>query len=406
MSDTNLWGCYQMINNCSKKIIGNNTHIACWGYYGERNIGDDLILQNLLKFLQQRIPDANVRVHSNSDDVKRLSPNGLHITVVNRSILESVVSCITADLIICGPGGLFPHHNTKKLIFWNILLLLTKLFGKRMAFIGIGIGLGNFNSTFDRFLLRNLVIHSDRFVTRQKGIPEYIHLRDKDLHRCVEASDVLFSVYQIKKFKQSQARDKKIVLSLADVFSDKREDKHIFLAGISQSLNKLIELGYTLTLLTFTDEKDAILNQELIKYIDASEKVCVFPFPENPQDILTEFAGAEICISMRFHALVIASCLNIPCCVIAYSEKLDDVANRLNLSKFLVRICSDKKTYYHKRIPFDAKYFERILFELLSKRTDIQNSMSEDLDIIIRESEINWYLLDRLLSQMKGYIAP
>lgn len=390
----------------AKKAKRNCTNIACWGYYGERNLGDDLILQNLLNFLQRRMPDANVLIHSNSDDITRLIPNGLDTTIVKRSILSSAVSCITADLIICGPGGLFPHHNTKKLLFWNILLLFTKMFGKKLVFVGIGIGQGNFNSAFDRYLLRNLIVYSERFVTRQKGIPEYVRLKRKNAGSCVEASDVLFSVYQNEQNTDYQERGHKIVLSLADVFNDDEEGKRTFLIGISQSLNKLIELGYTLTLLTFTDKKDNALNQELVKHIVNSKKVCICPFPENPSDILAEFAEAELCISMRFHSLVLASCFNIPCCVIAYSEKLDDVASRLNLSDFLVRVCSNKKTYYHEKIPFDAKHFEHILFQLISKKGYIRDSMSENFYTIIKESETNWFMLDQILSKMKGYVGP
>ncbi|HIW73925.1 MAG TPA: polysaccharide pyruvyl transferase family protein [Firmicutes bacterium] len=377
--------------------------IACWGFYGERNVGDDYILYELLRFLQKRQPAAEIWIFSNSRDVLRLVPAGMEAAVLPRSVRASFSACRKADLVVCGPGGLFPHRNTGKLLFWNLLLAVSKLWGHRMAFIGLGVGSENFRTGLGRFLLRNLIVHADGFAARQQGVKAGVRLPQKREDRLVEAGDVLFGT---KPPERRPAQAGTVAVALADIFGDAATERKAFLKGLSGVLNELTGRGYALRLLTFTDRKDDRFSREALEYLDNPDAVRLSPFPEHPADILKELGSAEVCICMRFHALVLASCLRVPGVAIAYSDKLDDAAERLGLSDYLVRVCIGGGQYYRRRIAFDADRFRKAVYRALAEKAAIRQTLDENVPQLAREADRNWAVLDRVLTKMKGSAKP
>lgn len=47
--------------------------IACWGYYGKQNLGDDLILAELYKHIRANAPNADVLIFSDEQFAENVS---------------------------------------------------------------------------------------------------------------------------------------------------------------------------------------------------------------------------------------------------------------------------------------------------------------------------------------------
>ena len=77
--------------------------IACWGYYGKDNIGDDILLAELLKRLWQYAGDAKITVFSDQK-IPYMRTLCESVSICPRSSKELLHQSIVSDLIICGGG--------------------------------------------------------------------------------------------------------------------------------------------------------------------------------------------------------------------------------------------------------------------------------------------------------------
>lgn len=375
--------------------------VACWGFYGRRNVGDDLMLKELLARIGRICPAAHVRVLSASDDVTRLVPDGLSVEVAAHTARALLSACLSADLLIVGPGGLFPHKNTAKLVVFNLAIDLMRLRGRHACFVGIGVGQGCFATSTDRALLRRLVRHSDAFLTRQAGMARQLDLPSADDGRFAEVADALFAPTQVPP---ARPRPGCVAFALADVFEDQQDQRQAFLRGLAPLVDEFVEGGHRVRLLSFTAGRDERLNEALRVLCAHPESVEVVGFPEDPARMLELMGEAEFCVCMRFHALVFASLLRIGCCMVSYSDKMDDVAARLGLADRLVRVGVFSDQYFGAVIPFDAERFSEIARRALAERDVIAAQLAANVPALERLGARNWDELAALLGQ--GRVQP
>lgn len=369
--------------------------IACFGYYGKRNIGDDLILAELLDHIHGLAEESKVTVFSDNDDILRLIPNEMDVEIKRRSIKNLLREAMRADLFICGPGGLFPNRETIMLAVWNLIALILWMRGRKLLFLGVGIGQENLGSSLCRFLLRSMIRHSAGFSTRQEGLD--IALGDEfQGSDFIVAADVILS---LKPNVSLASKSNKVVgVALANIFLDEGE-KEKFASEFAMRLDTLCEEGFELRLFSFTEGKDDELNSLVVNHMKHAEKTTRLSFPNNPYEIINELNKAQLVIAMRFHALVISSLLRIPCSIISYSEKLDDLAKRLAVADYLIRFCPNKDQYFGEYIPFDAERFNHILRATIKDQSQIEKKYDINLPCLVESSMRNWELLTSVVKR-------
>lgn len=362
--------------------------IACWGYYGKQNLGDDLILAELLKYLQEFAPDAEVTVFSNTK--KAHVSTGGHICFCQRSAKELIRASLTQDVLICGPGGLMPQRSTRKLLLWVFLALIMKVRRRSLLFLGLGIGCQNFQHRTDRLLLRLLVILSRAFVVRQNGVNAALKT-----DRAREAADVVFAVQPVHRLEKEP---KSIVFSLAHVFGNTADDEcRKFVDGMVRIIDDLMAEGYTIHFVEFTKGNDMYLYQRILEQLHAPENVKIHPYSDNPYAMIDVFQKAELCICMRFHSLVLAAITNTPCCIISYSDKMDDVANRLDLMDYAVQICPISTLYYGRLISFNEQQFSGVLRQLIKNQSAVKKQLMNKVCVLQEKARINWDALSNVI---------
>lgn len=80
--------------------------ILLWGWYGFENLGDDLLLDTMLQHLQ-----GEITVPMNKSYALQ------NVNEVSRSYKELVLGAFKNDVLIIGPGGLFPFDNKRRCFF-------------------------------------------------------------------------------------------------------------------------------------------------------------------------------------------------------------------------------------------------------------------------------------------------
>ena len=75
-------------------------------------------------------------------------------------------------MLIIGPGGLFPFDNPSKVAIYFFTTLLWKVFGRKVAFFGVGIS--ERMGSFSKAIWRATAAISDLFITRSPAVVEKI----------------------------------------------------------------------------------------------------------------------------------------------------------------------------------------------------------------------------------------
>lgn len=84
--------------------------VLLWGWYGFENLGDDLLLDTMLQHLQ-----GEITVPMNK------SYELQNVNEVSRSYENLVIGAFRNDVLIIGPGGLFPFDNKVKVLLYYII---------------------------------------------------------------------------------------------------------------------------------------------------------------------------------------------------------------------------------------------------------------------------------------------
>lgn len=102
--------------------------ILNWAWYGFENLGDDLLMNTMLRHIHG---DVTVPMKT-----PYAMPN---VKQVKRSYKELVLVAFHYDVLIIGPGGLFPFDNRFKVLIYYLITRLWILKGRKVIFFGIGI---------------------------------------------------------------------------------------------------------------------------------------------------------------------------------------------------------------------------------------------------------------------------
>lgn len=368
--------------------------IGIWGYFGYRNCGDDLLLLILNEHLQRISDDMNqIRVFGEKKNVKALLPQE-NVSAEKRTAFSALHSAFRVDLFLVGPGGIFPSTNTRKLFFYLILTGIMKLRKKRIGFIGVGIGTGMFQRKADIFLINKIAELADTFVSRSENYLNFVpELNEKNI---LLASDMVFT--DKKQWQRSENKSSKlVVVALADVFASNTDEyKELFIEEILLFFKFILEKGYFIHLIPFTNEIDEKFQNEICRRL-VSEKIKSIPYQEDPYATCQEISKGDLCIGMRFHALVMSFMMGIPAMSISYSDKNEDLMQRFGLGGYSVRFGISKKEYYNEEIMIDASNLISVFETMERKKEDIKETIVSHLPEIKEQSERNIRELEKLL---------
>jgi len=138
--------------------------IAISGYYGFNNIGDEAVLEAILKNVRSAVPDAEIYVFSAEPEktaelhgvfgVGRMSPWG---------ILKTLARC---HILISGGGSLLQDVTGHlSVIYYLLLIVAAKLMGKRVMVYSQGIG--PIRKMTNRVLTRLVLSRADAITVRE-----------------------------------------------------------------------------------------------------------------------------------------------------------------------------------------------------------------------------------------------
>lgn len=292
--------------------MGNKKKILLLGYYGMGNLGDELILEAVLKSLRERFGDAvELRVSSGNPSYT----SGCYgVTSVDRKkIIPMFLSVMWCDFLLFGGGGLFQDKTSNMSLYYYLYyILLGKMIGKKVVLYSVGIDrLKKFNRIIAGFVM---------------GLADFISVRDRVSYDFLASSKVAASKVRLsadpvlfyEPARQTNAKPTGKVPSIAFVISEVNGLSPDFWAQIADSCVQRLKTAARF--FVFHKRKDLEYTRRTANLMRNKPEIIVW---NKPEEVLREYPASDMVISTRLHGMILAALFGIPLCGISNEMKAD-----------------------------------------------------------------------------------
>ncbi|MCK8060549.1 MULTISPECIES: polysaccharide pyruvyl transferase CsaB [unclassified Fusibacter] len=285
------------------------------GYYGYDNMGDEVLLSSITRFLKEQGGIAIKVLSYNAHDTERVHG----VEGVSRSKgLGLIKQILQTDILVSGGGSILQDGTSSKSLYYYMGILgLGKLLGKKVYLMGNGYGpvTHGYNRMMLKFLLKNV----DGIVSRDQDAYEaFARYQPKRLFNGV---DCVF----LQRSDQTTHADKPskrpyVVMSLRPWKNDLA-----ILEAVSDTIDKLDRLGYDTVLVPMKQPDDSLFSRPLL------EKGGHVSLLEHDIEALKQcLEHASFTIGMRLHALILSTIAHTPFIAVSYDPKVASFARQVD----------------------------------------------------------------------------
>jgi polysaccharide pyruvyl transferase CsaB len=304
------------------------------GYYGMRNVGDDVLLYVTLAEVA-RI-DAAARFTIVSQLRETIPPGVFATTTPGSRRFENVRQMHAHDVWLFGGGGLLQDsaaRSRKYLIRLRHAARLIKLMRRKIAMVGIGVG--PLKTRGGRGAAAGLLRAAD-FITVRDEESAALAAEIAPDARVQLAADLAFLLPRPSYALSGEVPTLGVSLlpySRSIGLSD--EDDRRAMAAMADALNRLLVAHpeYSVTLFEFfagsREYGDARVLGPLRAALAFPERVRYRSYTGDFLALQHEIAACTAFVGMRFHACLLAHHAGVPCLMIAYHPKCESLARRL-----------------------------------------------------------------------------
>lgn len=339
--------------------MGRPLRVYLFGWFGYRNLGDDLLLEVMLRKLSS-IPEVSsieVAVHERGYLEPLLSRYPKARASV-RSFGELVAASRRNDVLVVGPGGLFPHSSFAKVGTFAVISGIWRLMGRDVLFFLFGANARQ--SGPSRAAWRAIESLSSLFVPRDSDLIETVGFEEGGA--TYAAADAVFSLDR-RSFFSDCAKGDAVAFSFANLFGKRSESYERFVSSCASVVETALRRGCGARLLSFSSGSDETLNGEIAERAGAG--VAALEYEETLAEV-RHLRRYRAVVGMRFHACVLSLLAGVPLVPVSYSSKTERLAKDCGMESHLSFYCNDAATYYGKVIPLDAGFVSAQLAEALS----------------------------------------
>ena len=300
------------------------------GYFGEGNVGDDLLLARIAERCRTIVPDAHLVATWGSQ-----SPWPAPTTeTITRDPGAVVAHLDVVDAVIVGPGGLFHNarlagkpHRDRGLLALDRVTASAAERGLPLAAVGIGLGPlagPTAKQATARILDRchSVTVRDDRSFALASRLTATAVAVTPDLAIAASPSagsptpgTVAVNLRPWGSTRSAQARLEQLKHTI-DQLRDEGAFDHVIGVPLSVSTHEAI------------DDRRAI--EPLLEALSGVETSLLDP--QSPEEVEDALGSAESVIAMRLHGAVLARNRQIPCAALAYDTKVIEVAEPIGAS--------------------------------------------------------------------------
>ena len=324
-----------------------------YGYYGQNNLGDDLLLRATIEGIRRLDPSATFLV-------RNLGPIGAGDWLANAEATDidgiaadqsaskprRLVSTLLAywnyfgrcSWLVFGGGTVFHERASAfPIIMLALICLLARLRGLRLAALGVGVA--ELRSPMGRLALHTIVIMSEVFAVRDEAARE--QCRQAGAARGVTLTgDLAFGLPQFTKFAlPKSARQPPTVAVSVNPAALQGAAGERGSQVVREFMAALLRSGYRVVLLSF-QESDTISDSATLAGI-ASElpaapnrMVIERKLTADAQQIVQTFSEIDVHCGMRFHGHVLAAMFGLPFVGISHDNKIVQICRSFAMPSY------------------------------------------------------------------------
>ena len=365
--------------------------ILMWGWYGFENLGDDLLLETMLEHV-----DGKITVPMK----KRYEMEG--VNEIDRSYGKLISGAFRNDVLIIGPGGLFPFDNKVKVLVYYAVTKLWRFLNRKVIFFGIGIS--ECMSSSSKLLWRKMAKSSDLFITRSGSVLKKIQLPENDMIHSM--ADAVFGCNLVTPSAHTQVngnsfeeKNSSVVVSVANLCPNKEDLRRETVEKWIGLVEWLLNQGYCVDLVAFSKGND----DWMIDAIMADERlhnrtVQKINYSEAMRSV-RQWGQYRFAICMRFHSLVLSILSGIPAVPIAYGHKTLDLAHRSGLANYTLLWNEFQGEYFGKEVDLSLTEIMNKVEELCKNLDEVKKDMEEYRKQLIDSAEGAFKQLEFTLHQ-------
>jgi len=356
----------------------NKKRILIYGWFGERNIGDELILDASINLIKRNIPNAEINVMGTKPNICKATHKGVnrfstYIDKRPKEILRTfkygftnvVKNILFNDVLVIASGGaLSDWHNESTVTLFSLIDIFS-FFKKPIYMLDVGAGPITREDSYIKF--RKKLSKVELITVRDNS--SYKELKKIGLNNVVLSRDVVYSYWEsIRQMVQNiDTEQGSVGLVIASVCYE-TEDVYVeYKRQINELMKKLVEKGKKVYLIPFLYEEDKVLFSQL----NIPNEVEILYDKDDLFSAIKYIAKVDVVISVRYHALVLGAILKKRIIPFVHHSKNGDFADDFDLLKYAEYI-GDGKNWRRSQISankivtdidkmlHDYEYFENI----------------------------------------------
>jgi len=319
------------------------------GWYGFGNLGDELILDCILRGVKSACPKVEFVVLSNDPmethakhGVRSLSKGGGRI-----SRLRRMWEMADASLFILGGGQLLKQQgsNTLSFLAWLGPVELAHELGVKTMTYAVGVS-GQWSRLSQRAMLR-ILTNTDVVTVRDNA--SLVNLRQLAISKGILTADpaILLADLHAKARERSLGGRPTVSVFLRHWFVENEYTKdeprwNDFKSSLASSLDSLvarhsISLRFV-PMRTSTPDDDSEVAREVTQLMRYKGQVECLDRDITPSEMLTIVAESDLVVGMRLHSLIVAASLGVPAIAVNYESKVKAFASSVGADDWIVEV--------------------------------------------------------------------
>ena len=328
-----------------------NERFFLFGFYGQDNVGDDLLLQATIAGVRGVCANASFVVR-NGGPIKGIESYGDEVVLTgvdrilsdqSRSKLARGVEALksyrrhfrTCGWLIFGGGTVFHDRSSAlPLAFTVLICAMARMMGLRV--VAIGVGISKLRSAAGKVLLRSIIQMSDLFAVRdEQAFEECIKVGVS--HRVERTADLAFALSHVltETYRHSVNKAKPTVgFSIyPPVFLDPAHGP-ARLDVFRRVLSTFLARGWAVSLLAFHGDPaasetkhDRGIFDKVTQAIPAELKsgIRFYALTADRKTLAEVYGDLDLHCGMRFHGHVLAAIFGLPFVGIAIDNKINGI---------------------------------------------------------------------------------
>lgn len=382
------------------------------GWYGQGNLGDELILQSIVFQLRTRIPSVSISVLSERPDrLKReLQVRGLRKTRRRSDTAKRILETSRANVFILGGGGILMDYGNRDTNISNWLDDVKTAQALGVPTLVWGVGVGRIWTERSKNWMKEILPKTDHVSVRDNGSALTLSNLGINRNTSCTADPVLMHPDLIEfenehdELPSSKERPNILVcLRHWYVMGNWTVNDEVF-GTMKSSLARLLShlartRGASVTFVPLMREgrirdDDLEVEEEVRSMMESDLEIHVIDHAPDSREFMRLVSDSDLLIGMRLHSLILASAIGVPCIGISYDDKVRNYMSSVGANDWTISM--EEVTFENlKRLSDDAlngRYPTANIKKMIKTR---RKNAEVDIEkaIVLIETRKPWHLV-------------